>query len=65
MQKKICMDQEIKDFFKLIVVAGAAAAAEPVASSLAMMSDHETWYSGTEKPDCQGHFQCQCCETDC
>ena len=36
------------------VVAGAAAAAV-VVSSLAMMSDVETWCSGTEEPDCQWH----------
>ena len=46
------MDLEIKDLFlSNLVVAGAAAAAV-VASSLVMMSDFETWCSGTEEPDC-------------
>ena len=60
------MDQEIKDLFlSNLVVAGGAAAAV-VVSSLAMMSDFETWCSGTEEPDCQWHCQCyKYCETDC
>ena len=41
-------------FLSNLVVAGAAAAAV-VVSSLAMMSDFETWCSGTEEPDCQWH----------
>ena len=38
-------------FLSNLVVAGAAVAAV-VVSSLAIMSDFETWCSGTEKPDC-------------
>ena len=41
-------------FLSNLVLAGAAAAAV-VVSSLAMMSDFETWCSGTEEPDCQWH----------
>ena len=49
------MDQEIKDLLLSDLVVAGAAAAAVVVSSLAMMSDFETWCSGTEEPDCQWH----------